>query len=467
MAYNPRTQLTRRELLKAGGAATLLLPFLPQIARAQSAPRVAKRLIIFHTPDGTFPNCWTPLNAAPQAGKTTTVAAPQFNQMLQPLAAIKDQVIMVEGLSFTQVTGNHAGGIAEGLTCSGPDSFDQYIARQLAVPNFIQSLNCGVMVEYDSLFFRNGTNIADLHNNPVDVYNLLFSSGSLDPTTKARRTNMLNAVTQQVAALQKQLGSVEKDKLDTHLQSISDLQRALQRPTPASCAIPTAPQVAGNDFMLQTNFPTMGKLHMDLIVTAMACDMTRVAGLQWTEETSALVPSFASPNIGNVQYHGDLSHSRSNDMVEKLVLGEQWFAQQFVYLVQQLAARPEPTAPQESLLDNTIVLWTRCLGDGTMHTQYSVSYVLAGGGGALKTASGGRYVSYGGLEQLYTGGNVPAAPGGRDPNSAWQPCVGEPHQRLFASVAQAMGVDASGFGTRGAAYPVSGKAASAALAELV
>jgi hypothetical protein len=88
-------------------------------------------------------------------------------------------------------------------------------------------------------------------------------------------------------------------------------------------------------------------------------------------------------------------------------------------MVTALATTPDPLDSTKMLLDNTLVLWARDMGDASAHDQKSMRFVLAGGnGGYLKTAKGGRYIK-----------------------------STERHERILLNCCEALGVsDYSGFG---------------------
>ena len=94
---------------------------------------------------------------------------------------------------------------------------------------------------------------------------------------------------------------------------------------------------------------------------------------------------------------------------------ERWFAEQFAYLVQRLADTPEADGTG-TMLDNSLVVWAKEMGDSRQHTCQGVPFVLAGGaGGRFKT---GRYLKF----------------------------QGESHGKLLVSLCQAMGLDTKTFG---------------------
>ena len=143
---------------------------------------------------------------------------------------------------------------------------------------------------------------------------------------------------------------------------------------------------------------------------SLTCGMTRVASLQWNHTVGPVVMSWAGVSEG---HHG-LSHSDDGNAagVAAFVATERWYASQFAYLIDKLATTPDPDGG--NLIDSTVVLWCKELGDGRMHDCKSVPFVLARGGG-LAT---GQYLNFG----------------------------GKSHTQLLVSVCQALGLSNTTFG---------------------
>ncbi len=104
--------MNRRDLLRAGGASLLALPFVRLLERPAAAhitPVNARRLIIFYYPDGVpgassngEPSAWHPSGDGTQFTLTDVLAS---------LAPFKQQCVFFRGLSMggTDV-GSHPGG---------------------------------------------------------------------------------------------------------------------------------------------------------------------------------------------------------------------------------------------------------------------------------------------------------------------------------------------------------------------
>jgi hypothetical protein len=141
-------------------------------------------------------------------------------------------------------------------------------------------------------------------------------------------------------------------------------------------------------------------------VMSLACDLTRVASLQW----STSVSNKQFPWLDIHEGHHDFSHEGDTnaDAQAKLVAINTWYAEQFAYLVTALKGVAEG---EGSLLDNTVVLWCNELGIGNTHSRRDMPYVLAGSaGGYFQT---GRYLQY----------------------------QGDPHNNLLLSLCHAMGLE--------------------------
>jgi hypothetical protein len=181
------------------------------------------------------------------------------------------------------------------------------------------------------------------------------------------------------------------------------------------CAAPTVGTRL--DVNATPNMPAVGKLQMDLLAAALACDLTRVASLQWT--SAEIDQSFPWLNLPDVLHHRT-SHAGDSDAAaqEALTKINTWYAEQFRYLLERLASYKEG---EGTLLDNTVVFWGIEVGKGNNHAHRDLPFLLAGScGGALRT---GRFVDH------MAGG-----------------ASGHPHNNLLVSLANAMGLPDKTFG---------------------
>ncbi|MEZ4452274.1 MAG: DUF1552 domain-containing protein [Nannocystaceae bacterium] len=413
---------SRRQLLRGLGIGLCAAPFLASLARPRraAAAGVAKRLVIFFTPNGTVPAHWTPTG-----GETDFAFA--AGSILEPTEAIRDQLIIVGGLDFFGAD-NHEGGMAAMLTANGAAghesagmSIDQYVAKKLAAPTRFASLELGVQtsawgggVQTRMSYSAPGTFVTP-DDDPAHVFTRLFgdfSGGDAEAMKlQARRARVVDLLVDEAKSLRGRLGADERPKLDAHLDALAQVEKGIAGGV-NGCALPEAPgALSPYD---NAAFPDVGKVQMDLLATALACDLTRVASIQWSHTVSPMVPSWLGISDG----HHSLSHIDDSNVagVQQFVAAERWFAEQFVYFVQKLADTPEPGG-EGSMLDNSLVLWTKEMGDSRAHVCKGVPFVIAGKAGG-HFGSTGRYLQF----------------------------PGESHGKLMVSVCQAMGLTNDSFG---------------------
>lgn len=414
--------LSRRSFAFGLGAAALASPFVDLLrgrglARADVS-KPAKRLVIFFSPNGTVHKHWRP------QGDGASFSFPA-GSILEPLAPVQQDVIVCDGIDFVG-TSNHEGGMAAMLTGSGGGasstggmSVDQYVASKIGQTDRFPSLELGVQtsawgggVQTRMCYSAPGTFVPP-DDDPKSVFNRLFEGlappgGGVDKTLE-RRKSVLDLVSKDLGDLHKRLGSEEKKKLDEHIASIKKVEQGLQS-SGAPGAVCTPPQAPAGDPFAGEAFPDVGKTQMDLLVLALACGMTRVASIQWSHTVGPHVFSW----LGLKEGHHSLSHIDDSNPagVAEFVKAERWYAEQFAALVGKLKATPDPAGG--SLLDSTLVVWSKEMGDGRLHDCVSVPFVLAGGG----VFKPGRYLKFGGA----------------------------PHQKLLVSICQAMGLSNQTFG---------------------
>lgn len=424
------TKLSRRQVTVSAGAALLLAPFVSMLnSRSSGAAtgKQAKRIVLFCTM-GTKPDLWTP--------KASGESITGFSQMTAPLADIKDNIVIADGMPAEMTSNNH--GSPDGITGMGNGyyavnnvqqllvSVDQFVADKLAkggVNRPIGSLLLGADTGTAgiTMFYKGGKMLTPIAS-PSSAFNTAFgnisSGGSTGPTPAAkRRQSILNVVKDEINTVRNKVGAADKSKLDSHLESIHALENKLGQQTTTdnsmaakACGGLTKPSDASGTAPACAN----NQLHMDIIVNALACDITRVAGLQWGTDQTFNVDV---PGLKGEQHNGFI-HSGAPDF-KNLIAFEVYLAQQFTKLVQALKAKPDPDGGGGTLLDSTLVVWARDMGDAVDHNMKSMRFVFASGSnGCLKLGSGGRYVS-----------------------------SSDRHERALLAMIQAMGItDFSGFG---------------------
>jgi hypothetical protein len=392
----------------------------PVQAQAENGP--AKYLFIFFS-NGTEPSVWSP--------RGSTASSLVHSTMTEPLAPLNDNLVLIEKLDSMGTASSHGGpGGLTGAGFSGKPliSLEQYVSDQLQelgvstqIPNLVLG---GVASETQSTFYRNNRPLTPIFS-PSSAYAAIFGGGGIDlpgGSTEAaadarlrRRQSMLDVLNAELTSLSDSLGAEERVKLDAHAQSLRQLEERILKQIEArnsppevavQCTTPSDPG-GGSDALANS------VLHMDLAINAFACDLTRVAAVQFGHHSSTQVDI---PEVGAAgDWHNGFMHS--DNPRTRLVNIERWLATQFVAAAQQLKDTPAPDG-NGSLFDQTLMLWARDMGDAVVHDGTDMRFVLSGGaGGYLKT--GGSYVDGG----------------------------GQPHSRVLFNVLEAMGItDTAAFG---------------------
>jgi hypothetical protein len=381
------------------GLAGLFAPFVRLVTpvQAQVVPGQAKYLFIFYTA-GTEPAVWSP------TGSTSSSLV--HSQMTEPLSPINSDIIIVEKLDSNGTAGSHGapGGLC-GANFSGTPliSVDQYLSDQLQsagvqtqIPNLVLG---GVSSEGPSTFYRNNQVLSPIAS-PSTADSAIFGAGVPDlpggssesPALEhlRRRQSMLDVLTGEIAQLSQGLGAEERAKLEAHTDSLRQMElrlaqqeEQLENPDPVQCMTPSSPG-DGSEPLLDA------ALLRDLAINAFACDLTRVATVEFGhhQNTQVNLPEVGAPG----DWHNTFIHS--DNPRTRLVNLERWLAGQFVEAVNQLKSTPAPDG-NGTLFDQTLIVWARGMGDAVLHDGSDMRFVLSGGAGGYLRPGGG-YINGGG-----------------------------------------------------------------------
>ncbi|MFO0750488.1 MAG: DUF1552 domain-containing protein [Myxococcota bacterium] len=415
-AIERSTGPSRRAFLRGAGGVAVALPFLaslwPRKARAEEG-LFPKRFVVMFTPNGTVQKGWLPTG-----GETNFVLGP----ILEPLTPFREDLLILEGIDMTSAHygpgDGHQTGMGHMLTArellegdlfeggggsgrvgwAGGISVDQQIANVVGATTKLKSLELGVQVHgatvWSRMSYLGPNQPVPPENDPMAVFKRLFADIGVSPAVlvkqQARRKSILDLVLGEYNEVLPKLDSFDRQKLNAHLDAIREVEKRLTvdfHGASAQCVVPPSPGMSGDFHMQPENFEAVGQAQMDLLVAALACDLTRVGSLQFSHSVSQMVFT----NLGLSQAHHDLSHEpdSNEDAQQKLVTINAYYAKQMAYLLGKMKAVVEG---DETLLDHACVVWVNELGKGNSHDRDDVPYVLAGKcGGYFDT---GRYLRY-------------------------------------------------------------------------
>lgn len=407
---------TRRGFVQTLGASLLAAPFtrlLTGPAHAQMPGR-ARRLVIFYSPNGCIHHRWRP-----EGGERDFQL--RAGSVLEPLAAWRERLLIVDGLDF-HTGNNHEGGQAAMLTNKGGAStptrgmsLDQVVAGHIGAQDRFASLEFGVLTDIwganqqTRISYRGPGELVHPDADPRRAFGRMFGdlAGGADRLARVKqlRRSILDLQRDELTDLRRRVGRAEQVKLQAHLDAVRTVEQNLF--SEVSCAAPDAPDaLAPNE---NDNVPALLDAQTELAVTALACGMTKVATIQLSHTVSPVVFSWA----GNTDGHHSLSHADDGQTgkVQAFVDAERWVAGRFAHLLDRLANTADPETGG-TLLDDTVVMWAKEMGDPRAHVCEAVPFVLAG------AVDGGRYLRF----------------------------DGDSHSKLLVSVARMFGMQLDTFG---------------------
>jgi hypothetical protein len=397
-------------------ALPLLEAMLPRMAFS-SAAEIAKktfprRMAFIYIPNGTIPKQWN------TTGEGTDFA---LSPILEPLAALKDDVLILDGLadkhgmSNGDGPGDHARAMSSFLTGTQPhktvgqdirtgQSVDQFAAGKIGNATRFPSLELGLeygrqegscdtgyaCVYSNNLSWRSETTPAPKEVNPRVLFDRLFggagdrTTSDVDAQREMYNQSILDFVMEDAQGLNKKLGAGDKHRMDEYMTSVRDVERRLSQPTvpiPAGIAAgmtrPTRiPELFSDHF----------KLMADLLVIAFQADLTRISTMILGVEGSRR----SYPEIGITDEHHAISHHKNDPTrVAQQAAINRFHIEQYAYLLTKLKSIREGDG---TLLDNCMILYGGGCKDGNQHTHIDLPIVLAGSGGGTLTT--GRRLEY-------------------------------------------------------------------------
>ncbi len=393
----------------------MALPLLEAMAPAATpagagkagAAALPNRMAFLYVPNGMHMPAWTPSEAGPLGALPPT---------LQPLAAVKDELLILTGLAQENGEakgdgpGDHARSLASFLTGTHPlktdganiragVSVDQVAAREvgkwtrfssleLGIERGAQSGNCdsGYSCAYSSnISWRSATTPMAKEINPRLVFERLFAEevdgGPHLAKRRRYKQSILDFVAEDAGRLQARLGATDRRKLDEYMSSVRELEiRVANAGKPIDLDL--------SDFERPTGVPPDHQEHirlmLDLMVLAFQGDVTRIVTFMFANEGS----NHTHPMIGVPEAHHQVSH-HGNDAKKqaKIQKIDQFHVSQLAYFLAKLKTIPEGDG---TLLDHAMIVYGSGIGDGNRHNHDDLPILLAGrGGGSIQT---GRHI---------------------------------------------------------------------------
>lgn len=426
----------RRRLLLSGGSALALLPWLEVFsggrlheAKAQTQAPI-KRFMVFFYPGGVIRDKFWP------TGSETGFTLPYISE---PLTPYRDKLLIMDGLTQLNMldgfghphTRGMTGLLTGKATVQGPYAFflggstdfaqgpsiDQMIAKKISAGLRFPSLELGVLwptygtgpSPQNTISYSGPGQPAQPTADPWKAFQRIFagvgSTGGMSSDAALRQKEaqlVLDSAAAEFNAVMPGLGAADKARLQEHLSRFAEIKASLTAPTGvgATCLPPTNITAAdtisystGGDGSHQTiaaaasnRMPTISRQMIDMAVLSFACDLTRVASIQYTDAASRASFPWLQLNENHhfYQHDGGFQMQPCADITH-------FFFGEFAYLLKRLSETKEGDG---TLLDTTAILMCSEIGDPPSHDHQRIPFIIAGsGGGAFKT---GRSLKFGG-----------------------------------------------------------------------
>lgn len=418
-----RNPMSRRHFLRGSGAAAIGLPLLEAMG-----PTLGQQVLALEPTGASSPKRFVAMCATlgfhapflfPESEGQNEASTPY----LESLADHLDNLTLFSGLSHPQQQGNngHASELTWLTSAKRPGlagfrnsiSVDQLIAQKIGIETrypFLALSTSGRSMSWTS----SGVEIPAM-TSPSKLFAALFINGTekeveQEVSKLKRGRSILDTVRGRADQLERELGSIDRHKLDEYLAAIRDLEHRLQqsegwarRPKPKVDAEQPKDVTDKNDAIAKQ------RMLYDMIALALQADSTRTITYLLSGMNS--VPTIEGVNS---DWHGLSHHGKDPAKIEELKIIEQAEFEVFAEFLGKLSAIEENG---KSLLDHTSVLFGSNLGNASSHDWHNLPIIVAGGG-----YDHGRYVAHDSDD------NTPLA-------------------NLFVALAQRMGVEVDQFGS--------------------
>jgi hypothetical protein len=337
------------------------------------------RFLLWWNGNGIPERYWIPRETGPDY---------ELTPCLEPIGGVRDYVHVLSGIDnvaarldgqgnghFSALCGSMTGTAYTGRGAAGP-SIDQILAAKIGTKTRFRSLQVGVAQE------SHGENV---HRNmtwagyeralppemiPHNLFDRLF--GVRDEGWVNRKKSVLDVVGEDVVKLQRSLGAPDRQRLDQHLTSVRDLERAIASLPPDYGKNIKEPE----DITDLTDYPKIAKLQSDLVIHAFASGQTRIASYMLTKCQSLT----RFPWLGHADNrHHDYTHTNAGSPQQQRIMRDicRWHVEEFAYMLEGLRAVPEGDG---NLLDHTACVMVHEHAEANSHKCNGLAVLVAGGG---------------------------------------------------------------------------------------
>ena len=406
-------RIPRRTFLRDVGTATLALPFLDAMVpagrvSAQTASTLdPTRLVCIEMVHGAAgSNAWgaTQNLWSPAAVGRDFDLSPSALNVLEPF---RDHVTiisntdagMAEAFSPPEIGGDYFRTSSAFLTQSHPrqtqgsdvyagTSLDQLHAQrfgqetpipsmQLCIENVDQAGGCAygyTCVYTDSLSWASPAEPLPATRSPQVAFEQLFGVGGTPEERAARQrtdASILDWMTRRVAELKRELGPTDRQRMESYLENIREIERRIQRVEARNASgetreLPEAPSGVPDSFDEHV------KLMFDLQVLAFEADITRVFSFKMGRDASGRV----FPLSGSDRpFHSASHHGGNEDAIVEFGRINRYHVGLLPYFMEKLKTSFEG---DNHLLDKSMIVYGSGMGDPNLHNHKRCPLLVLG-----------------------------------------------------------------------------------------
>lgn len=393
---------SRRGLFRMMGGAAASLPFapllLPRTARAGVAK--ARRVIFFHMPDGV-PDAIGDGGYSRWHG-TGSEHDFELGECLEPLEEWRDRCLFFNNVELTGLPMHaHRSGYYKLLTATDYGqgrSIDQVIGDEIGAADPWRSVYLGCQAAdvgasgYDHIVYPVEGVSMPPEDNPGIAHELLFGHNTIPRGTRSRLDSVLSLAGDDLLELRADLGTIERDKLDYHIDSLSALEIRLERGRGQPDPVSSPWSIPDVELYKARTFPSILSFQSELMCLAMEAGLTRVGVIQSSAHRHQLDMSkfegeefySATGGIGchEASHYGGVM-DESNDYFAHYLMHRKWWVSRYADILAWLDSRPEDDG---TMLDYSIVVLMSDVSEPNSHSHYNMPFLVAGGaGGAWST----------------------------------------------------------------------------------
>jgi hypothetical protein len=348
------------------------------------ASPIESRFLLWFNGNGIPERYWIPTEIGADYSLTPCLA---------PLASVQNYVHVISGIDnvgarlagqgnghMNAICGLMTGTAFTGRGAGGP-SIDQILAARIGAKSRFRSLQIGVAQESHGENMQRNMSWAGYERAlppemiPQNLFDRLF--GIKNQSWMNRKKSVLDLVQADVAELEPALGQADRQRLDEHLTSVRDLERAVSSLPPDYGKNIKEPE----DITDLTDYPRIAKIQSDLLVHAFASGQTRVASYMLTKCQS--LTRFPWLGLGGNRHH-DYTHNNAGSPEQQHILRDicRWHVEEFAYLLERMKSIPEGDG---NLLDHTCCVYVHEHAEANPHKCNGLAILVAGGAGKMKT----------------------------------------------------------------------------------